>query len=422
MPADRHDTAMIDFDRDLMLGLLAAVGGGLLVGTERERRKGQGEQRGAIGMRTCTLAALTGAVAALLGLPAVLVAGAGVVALTLAGYWRSRDFDPGLTTEIALLAAFVLGALAMTRAQLAAALFVVVAIVLASKESLHRFARQVLSEQELNDALLLAASVLIVLPLLPDRTIDPFDVLNPRKLWLLAVLVMSINAAGYVALRALGPGRGLALSGFLSGFVSSTATIAGMGQRAREHPASRQACVTGALLSNVATIVQIALILTAVSTDLLRHLAIPLVVAGLAAAAAGGISLWRARDASGATEMPNYGRAFALHHALLFAGIVAIALFGATALRHWLGLQGVFAAAAATGMADVHAATVTLAQLVSGASISISEAALALAIAFTTNSIMKCAAAATGGRAYAGPVVFGIIVINVALLAALWLA
>jgi len=220
----------------------------------------------------------------------------------------------------------------------------------------------------------------------------------------------------------LGPGRGLALSGFLSGFVSSTATIAGMGQRAREHPASRQACVTGALLSNVATIVQIALILTAVSTDLLRHLAIPLVVAGLAAAAAGGISLWRARDASPATEMPNYGRAFALHHALLFAGIVAIALFGATALRHWLGLQGVFAAAAATGMADVHAATVTLAQLVSGASISISEAALALAIAFTTNSIMKCAAAATGGRAYAGPVVFGIIVINVALLAALWLA
>jgi uncharacterized membrane protein (DUF4010 family) len=413
---------MIEFDRDLMFGLLAAVGGGLLIGTERERRKGQGEQRAAIGMRTCTLAALTGAVAAVLGSPAVLIAGAGVVALTLAGYWRSRDFDPGLTTELALLATFVLGALAMSRAQLAAALFVVVAIVLASKDSLHRFARQVLSEQELSDALLLAASVLIVLPLLPDRTIDPFDVLNPRKLWLLAVLIMSVNAAGYVALRVLGPGRGLPLSGFLSGFVSSTATIAAMAQRAKKHPASRMDCIAGALLSNLATIAQMGLILFAVSRDLLRHLAVPLGVAGLAAVTVGALSMWRARDGVRADESPGYGRAFALHQALLFVGIVAAALLLATALRHWLGMEGIFAAAAATGLADVHAAIVTLAQLVSGAGIPVHEAALAVGIAFTTNSIMKCGAAVTGGSGYAPPVILGIVVINVTLLAALWLA
>lgn len=412
----------MDIDRDLMLGLLAALGGGLLVGIERERRKSEGQLRAAIGMRTCTLAALLGAVAALFGIPAMLVAGVGIVALTLAAYWRSRSFDPGLTTEVALLTTFVLGALAMTRPQLAAALFVVVAIILASKDSLHRFARHVLSEQELNDALLLAASALIVLPLLPDRTIDPFDVINPRKLWLLGVLVMSVNAAGYVALRAFGPGRGLALAGFLGGFVSSTATVAGMAQRAKAHPALRKACVAGALLSNIATIALLTLILFAVSVDLLHQLAIPLTAAGITATAVGGLSFWRARGGTGAAEMPTYGRAFALHQALLFVAIVAAALLGATALRHWLGLGGVFAAAAATGVADVHAAAVTLGQLVSSAGIFANDAATAVAIAFTTNSIMKCAAAFTGASAYARPVVGGILAINTALLAALSLA
>jgi len=412
---------MMDIDRDLLLGLLAAIGGGLLVGTERERRRGEGEQRAAIGMRTCMLTALAGAVAALLGMPALLVIGIGVVALTLAGYWRSREFDPGLTTEIALLATFALGALAMTRAQLAAALFVAVAIILAGKESMHRFARQVLSERELDDALLLAASALIVLPLLPDRTIDPFDVLNPRKLWLLAVLVMSVNAAGYVALRALGPGRGLALAGFLGGFVSSTATIAGMAQRAKEHSALRKACIAGALLSNIATVVLLSLILAAMAPDLLRRLAIPLAVAGATAALLGAFALLRAGDGRRAAP-PEYGRAFAPGQALLFAAIVAAALLIATALRHWLGLSGVFAAAAATGLADVHAAAVTLGQLVSGTNVSANEAATALAFAFTTNSIVKCIAAGTGGRAYALPVIGGIVTINLTLLGAVWLA
>jgi uncharacterized membrane protein (DUF4010 family) len=415
-------TAMMDIDRDLVLGLLAALGGGLLVGTERERRKGQGQQLAAIGMRTCTLASLTGAVAALFGAPALLVAGVGVVALTLAGYLRSRDFDPGLTTEIALLATFVLGALATTRPQLAAALFVVVTIVLASKESLHRFARHVLSEHELNDALILAASALIVLPLLPDRTIDPFDVLNPRKLWLLAVMVMSVNAAGYVALRALGPGRGLALAGFFGGFVSSTATIAGMAHRARTHPVLRRDCVAGALLSNIATIALLTTVLFAVSVDLLRELAIPLTAAAVAATVVGGLSLWHARGITAAAEMPSYGRAFALHQALLFAAIVATALFGASALRHWLGLGGVFAAAAATGVADVHAAAVTLGQLASSGGISTNDGAGALVIAFTTNSIVKCVAATSGGGAYTRQVVAGILAINATLVAALWLS
>ncbi|HEX7112744.1 MAG TPA: MgtC/SapB family protein, partial [Mizugakiibacter sp.] len=134
------------FDEGTLLGLLAAFGGGLLVGTERERRKGVGPARGVAGVRTYSLAALLGAVAAMLGTPVLLLAGAGVLTLVAIGYLRTREHDPGLTSETALLLVFLLGALALHAAQIAAALFVLVTIVLAGKQRMHRFVRQVLSE------------------------------------------------------------------------------------------------------------------------------------------------------------------------------------------------------------------------------------------------------------------------------------
>lgn len=269
---------MSEFDRALMYGFLAAFGGGLLVGIERERDQGGDGGPGAAGVRTYTLTAVAGIVAALIGAIAVAVGIAAFAALAHASYQRSRERDPGLTSEVTLVLVFLLGALALAQAQLAAALFVATAILLESKQALHRFTRQVLTDAELGDLLLLAASALIVLPLLPDRTIDPFGVLNPRTLWLLVVLVMAINAAGYVALRALGARRGLLLAGFVGGFVSSTATIGGMGQRAKATPAARPSAAAAALLSNVPTLIQLGVIFAALAPGLLRAFARPLLV------------------------------------------------------------------------------------------------------------------------------------------------
>jgi uncharacterized membrane protein (DUF4010 family) len=212
-------------------GFSVALGIGLLIGIERERSKGDGPDRAAAGVRTFLLIALVGALATTAaqrfgGL--IFAVGGGFVALAaLAAYRRSRADDPGLTTEVAMLVTFLLGALAMTALPLAAGLGVVVAVVLASKSALHRFVRDTLTEQEVHDGLLLAAAAAVVLPLLPDRAIDPFGAFNPHTLWTLVVLVMAINAGGYIALRLLGPGAGLALAGFIGGFISSTATARG---------------------------------------------------------------------------------------------------------------------------------------------------------------------------------------------------
>lgn len=403
----------------LLYGFLAALGGGLLVGIERERSKGTGPGRGAIGARTCVLAALAGTVGALLGAPALVLGGAATALFAGIAYLHSRADDPGLTTEIALILVYLLGALAATRAQLAAGLYVLTAIVLASKPWLHRFTRQSLTDVELDDLLVLAASALIVLPLLPDRPIDPFGVLNPRKLWLLVVLVMAINAAGYVALRALGARRGLLLAGFLGGFVSSTATIGSMGQRAASTPQARGSAIAAALLSNVPTVVQIGLILAASSRPLLYALAPALACAGLVAAALAAVYVVRARATDGDAPATAASRPFDLRHALLFAALVATALLLSAALHAWIGDRGALLAASAAGLADVHAATVSLGQLAATATLPLPQAALGVALAFVANSLVKCIAAlVAGGSTFARPLIGGVLAIDTALLLA----
>ena len=154
------------------------------MGIERERTKGQGAEKRPAGVRTFALVGLLGGLCALFDDSVVLGVGAGFVGLAaIAGYLRSTRQDPGLTTEIALLVAFLLGALAHDDAALAAGLGVVVTILLASRTRLHAFADNMLSERELHDGLIFAAAALVVLPLVPNRTVGPYSVLNPFTVW-----------------------------------------------------------------------------------------------------------------------------------------------------------------------------------------------------------------------------------------------
>ena len=158
---------------------------------------------------------------------------------------------------------------------------VIVAGLLAARSSLHRFSKQLLSTTELRDGLVLAGAALVVLPLLPNQSIAWLAGANPRRIWGLVVLLMTLQAVGYIALRIGWARLGYALSGLASGFVSSTATIAAMGLKARQQPELRNACVSGALFSNVATIPQLFLVAAAIHPAALATLA-PSLLAGLA--------------------------------------------------------------------------------------------------------------------------------------------
>ena len=399
----------------VILNLAVALGIGLLIGGERERRKGEGPSRSPAGIRTFATTSLAGAVSFTVGGELVLaVTTAGVIALTALAYRRAHEDDPGLTTEIALILTALLGGTAMRQPALAAGVAVVVAVLLAARTPLHHFVRSVLTENEVQDALIFAGATLVVLPLLPDRPLGPYGALNPHTIWIVVILVMAISAAGYVVVRMLGARFGLPIAGLASGFISSTATIGAMGARAAKAPDVLAAAVAGAVLSTVATIFQMATVLAATSVITLRTLSGPLICAGLAATAYGTAFTIRALRQKTEDE-PQPGRAFNISTALVFALTLSGILVASAALREWFGETGVIVAAAVAGFIDTHSAAISIASLVASGKMSAADAVIPILAGLSTNTISKIIFARTsGGHSFALRVIPGLILVALA--------
>lgn len=399
----RRDVSFQGATTALVLGLATALGGGLLIGLERERRKGRGGDRQAAGIRSFALTALGGGLAQASAQPLLVGAGAlMVLALAAVAYRASRESprnaDPGLTTELALFVTYLVGVLSVQNAPLGAGAAAVVAALLAARERLHRFATRVLSEAELHDALLLAALALVALPLLPAEPWPLLGGLQPRTVGLLAVLILLMQGAGHAAHRVFGAAAGLALSGFMSGFVSSTATIASMGGRARAEPGVRPACEAGAILSTAATWVLAMVMLAAVSPGLAWAVAPP-ALAGFGTALAAGT--WRERRAVGLPVPLQRGGPLRVRE----AAVVALLLGGVTlgvgwAQRQW-GTQGLVAGAMLAALGDAHASITALGAMHADQRLATPQAVPAVLAAVTANSVTRSITAfATGGRAF----------------------
>jgi uncharacterized membrane protein (DUF4010 family) len=337
--------------------------------------------------------------AALSGSNIVLAAVAlGVVALTTVSYLRSHEGDPGLTSEVALLATFLTGVLAASRPILAAAAGVIVVVLLVARGPLHAFAHAKLSDQELQDAVLLAAAAILVLPILPDHPIDPWKVVNPRLVWKLTVLIMLVDAAGYVAQRLVGARAGLPISGLLGGFVSSTAVVATMGKRAQEQPKILSSAVAGAALSQIATVAQLALVLAISDTTLLYQLKWPLLAMGLAMAAYGALMI-RATKGEAAPPPPT-GRAFSLRTALIFAAAFVLVMLLVAWLQRTFGPLFALGGVVLGGFADAHSTAASIGSLAAQGQLPHDLATVAIGLIVTANTISKLGFARAGGGSY----------------------
>ena len=214
------------------------------------------------------------------------------------------------------------------------------AVVLASKNAVHRFVKGTLTDAEVNDGLVFAIATVVIWPQLPDRPMGPYGALNPHALWLFVILVLAIGACGYVLTRVIGPRFGLPLAGFASGFVSSTATIGSMGGLAQRHPEDLWRAVAGATLSTVATFAQLALLLAVASPPDAR---------GHGAAASrrrrGRARLWHRLHGpatkSGGAGTSAAGRAFSVRTALILAVTLALMMVVSAWLRAEFGETGI---------------------------------------------------------------------------------
>lgn len=397
------------------LGLAAALGGGLLIGLERERRKGRGASRAAAGIRSFALAALGGGIAQALGQPALVALGALMVATLVAiAFWKSHhppageQVDPGVTTELALFVTYLVGVLAVREPLPGAAVAVVVAGLLAARERLHRFATELLSEGELHDALLLAALALVLLPVVPPEPWPLLGGLAPRTLLGLVVLILLLQAAGHVALRLFGARAGIALSGLFSGFVSSTATIAAMGVRARGEPAQRAASEAGAVLSTAATWLQAMLMLLAVAPAAARALA-PAAAAGALVALAFGALRAHGAAAVAPPAAAAHGP-LRVREAALLALLLGAVTVGVSWAERTFGALGLYGGTALAALADAHSPVAALGALQAAGALSAEAVRDGALLAVATNAVTRSVTAfAAGGQAYGARVALSLL-------------
>ena len=401
---------METFELFQRLGVALAIG--LLVGLERGwKARDEPEGNRAAGLRTITLGSLLGGV---WGALAVGRGNEGLIALALAfaAYsgtilvFRYREAAAegtfGATTAVAAMLVFALGAFAVAGDMIVAgAMGVAVAALLAFKNVLHGWVGRI-SWLELRSGLVLAAMSFILLPMLPDRTIDPWDTVNPFEMWLLTVMIAAISFAGYIAIKAAGDKAGILLTGVAGGLASSTAVTVTLGELAREHPEKAAPLSAGALFSSATMVARVLAVVAAVGTSVLPKIALPLVLggAGLFAVA---FYLFR-QDRNGlAGGRLNLSDPFELSTVLKF-GLILTAITAISKLLTRMGSgQGVYVLAAFSGIADVDAMTLSMSRLASDPA-SVTLAANAILIVVAVNTVAKAAIGwATGGAPFGKP-------------------
>jgi len=403
---------------------------GALVGIEREKHKTEKtETVQTAGLRTFILLALLGACAGWLShelatpwifAAALLIAGAFVVA----GYLVSTRKNPqsaGLTTEVAAIVVFMLGAIVMIGfSEIAIALGVVTATTLAYKDPLHEFVGK-LGWDDVFAGLRLLIATFIALPLLPDRPVDPWGALNPYALWLLVILISGLSLVGYVLTRWLGPGRGALITGLAGGLASSTAVTLSFAREARSNPRNTTALACGILLAWAVMFARVLVLVAVVNQALLAPLLVPL---GLMGVVVGGVTaLFYFREPAGklpaTTKELKVSNPFSLSEAAKFAALFAIVLVAIKIAQWNFPPSGVYTVAAVAGLTDVDAITLSMAELAKGDAAQV--AVTAIVIAALVNTAVKCGIAfVLGGASLSKPLLLATAAILVVGFSAIW--
>jgi uncharacterized membrane protein (DUF4010 family) len=395
----------------LLSRLAVALGIGLLIGLERgwKTREVVGGRRAA-GVRTFALGGLLGGLVAALAQVAGSAVGTGLVigfgfaiyAAVFAIFQRDADRAAGsysATTVVAGLLTFVLGAFAVAGDMLVAAAATVAATgILAAREEVHSWVARI-TWPELRSALVLLAMTFIILPVVPDATIGPGGGVNPREVWLIAIVLAAVSFLGYGAVKVFGAARGVLLSGLAGGLVSSTAVTLTSARRAAAHEGSPLLLTAGVAVASAVSFLRVIAIVAAMQPALLTVigpvLVLPTVVAALYAVHA---IYWRAAVSTG--EPPrssDFANPFSFWPVVGFAVFLGAVMMLGRVIGDTFGAQGALLGAAGLGLADVDAVTISLARLVP-APLDAFSASLAILAAVASNMFSKLVIAIFIGR------------------------
>jgi len=360
-----------------------------------------------LGIRTFTVLSLVGFAAAVASdrFPLIApVALGGVCVLIVALYIRAKEFGLGITTELAAVGTCGLGVLCHYQPRAAGALALILTVVLASKRLAHETVRK-MRRVELTDTLKFLIAIFIILPLLPNKALDPYGALNPFKVGLLVVLISGISFVGYFLTRLLGAQKGLGLTGIVGGLTSSTAVTAAMAQEAKEQPHLNAICVFSTVGANATMFVRVLVVVAVLDPALALKLAWAIGAMAVVAVILSTLLWFRAgksTEGGAGHAQAQLKNPFSVGPALKFAAFFVAILFVAKLAKVYLGNQGLYLAALLSGLADVDAITLSIAEQCKSGSLAHNIGALAITIAVVSNSVVK-----TGIAIYAGGWKFG---------------
>lgn len=337
---------------------------GLLVGLQRERAESS-----IGGIRTFPLIAAFGTLCGWLALEhggwtvaAGFIALAALLAMSNYMLTRSGNKDAGQTSEVAALLLFGIGAYVVVgELSVAVALGGVVAVLLHFKDPLHAFARR-FGEHDVTAIMQFVLISLVILPVLPDRTYGPYDVLNPFQIWLMVVLIVGISLIGYVAYKLLGAKEGAILAGVIGGLVSSTATTVGYSRRTVTSPKSGGLAALIIMIASGSVFARVIAEIGIVAPAYFLQMVPPLVAMLMVSIVISAALYLHTRDHH--APMPVHGNPADLRTAIVFGGMFALIVFAVAAAKAEFGDQGLYVVAVLSGLTDMDAITLSTAQLV----------------------------------------------------------
>lgn len=385
------------------MDLAIAAGLGLLVGLQKERADSP-----LAGLRTFALVCLAGAVAAVLGAVTtqwVVVGGLlAIAAMMFAGnmiimHGQGGD-DPGQTTEVAVVLTYLIGVLVVAGPrEVAIVLGASTAMLLHLREELHTWVDR-LSDRDVRAIMQFVVISLVILPVLPDQTYGPYDVINPRQVWWMVVLIVGLNLAGYAAFRIFGARAGTALAGILGGIISSTATTISYARQTKANHGRDSVAAIIVWIASGVVFVRVMLEIGAVAPDFLPTAAGPLSIM-LALFLALAAVRWRSGADPGESPLEP-GNPSELKPAILFGALYAAVLLVLAAAEDWLGDAGLYVAAFLSGLTDVDAITLSTSRLVATEGLDPSTGWRVILVGALSNLVFKLGmAAALGSRSFA---------------------
>lgn len=386
---------------ELLSRLAVALAIGLLIGLERGwHKRDESESEHAAGFRTFALCGLLGGVSGIV----TMVTGPVVLGLIFIGYtaafvafhWLEARVheDVGMTSVVAGLLTFVLGAYAVLgNLQIAIACSVAMALILALREPLHQWVAS-LKWEEIRAVLILLAMSFLLFPLLPNRTIDPWDSINPAEIWMLAILIAAISFGGYVAVRLFGDRLGVAMAALAGGLASSTATTLTLARLAKESPSSGRLLAGGVLLSGVVMVIRVGVVASLLNRSLIPLLWMPL--AALAIVQAAGAALFLLQRNGEVRPELSVTNPLELGTAIKLALVIAVVTLASDLVHQYVGGAGVLIVAAISGVIDVDAITISMSRL-GGNRLELEMAARAIAVAVVVNTLSKAVMAGSVG-------------------------